>query len=887
MRHYIFYSVLIVSICCSIVIHAADKIFERKENNTYVFGYAPGQPVENSTTNYFIKEIAKYNLTALYNTSYTYHYEVSNGIQYTAPHTFIISTDIFGKSCSGDILYKGFDISDILMPEMVDIKLVLMSEGITIDSKEFFSISIDDTNHCHIEYIFESLKEDRQYTLNLENVKFYSDNKDQETFNNRINQIDEYYASISAIEYALKEFNQINIGKASILEFYLNLKELERTYHKVSNEDFLFDLNIKSKDIGNYYGKLAEMKNQLARYSGYFDILTESTDSFRFYKSIGEYAELYLEDATRYQVLSQEVTHSHSNYYYSLGKINYNQAMINQYCQDIIRVLNKSAYSKAAARILHELQKEIFNIYLNKASRLIDEQQFHLAIGLLQNAEKYYNVTKGQTLPVSLNILVSKANYGIFDSYLQLIDRAIMVGNYDLAENYLGKAMEFQKTNSISIISNDYIVKISEELAVLYIAKGTQLNEIEEYKNASYCFEQAFKLCHKIGRFNYDYEIKHGLMNARNGWYKGLINQIIEELEQNNIEFAKKLMDEANKLLAGFYYEIIYSPEHVFIRSAINHYYYEEMIQTGKQYLYAGDYRIAYEKFLAAFELEAKYNFELNAELPELFYKAAAPVLVDLCSLGEVKVRKNQLNEAREIYNTCYKLQDDYGLLYQSSVQESLTLLNNSIFSRHCEIITKEYEEILASFDSAVDQGNFISAMDILNSSDNLTAKNYYCDIDKTLVGELKSKYGPAAEYQELAKIAQDALSNEDHEKFIEAHDRMKILSSNYEVIRKYIEPLPLHYLFSVKKNLAYLENSIEYFKSRKEFETVLDLLVVLEANNYSEKETKSLQQKLGNKMALADKECIYTADPNVIVNEYTEGNIYLKHFKKAYIKNW
>jgi hypothetical protein len=346
-------------------------------------------------------------------------------------------------------------------------------------------------------------------------------------------------------------------------------------------------------------------------------------------------------------------------------------------------------------------------------------------------------------------------------------------------------------------------------------------------------------------------------------------------------------MDEANQLVAGFYYEIIYSPEHAFIRSAINHYYYEELIQTGRSLLESGDYRLAYDKFLMAFDLEAKSNFELSPDLPELFYRAATPVLVDLCSLGEVKVRKNQLNEAREIYNTCYQLQDDYGLIYQSNVQESLTLLNNSIFSRHCELVAQDFEAIIASFDSAIDQGNFISAIEILNSTDNISIKNYYCEFDQGLVSELKAKYGPAAEYQELAKVAQDALDSKDHEKFIEAHERMKYLSSNYEVIRKYIEPLPLHYLFSVKKNLAFLENSIEYFKNRKEFETVLDLLVVLEANNFSEKETKALQQKLGNKMALADKECIYTADPQIIVDEYTEGNVYLKHFKKAYIKTW
>ncbi len=159
--------------------------------------------------------------------------------------------------------------------------------------------------------------------------------------------------------------------------------------------------------------------------------------------------------------------------------------------------------------------------------------------------------------------------------------------------------------------------------------------------------------------------------------------------------------------------------------------------------------------------------------------------------------------------------------------------------------------------------------------------------MDKGLITELKAIYGPAAEYQELAKSAQEALSSGDHKKFIEVHERMEFLSDNHEVIRKHIEPLPLHYLFSVKKNLALLETSIEYYKSREAFDVALDLLAVLKANDYTDKDTKTLQQKLGSNMALADRDSIYTANPNVIVDEYTEGSTFLKHFKKAYIKSW
>jgi hypothetical protein len=886
-RLYIVNIVFSISISFGTFANVSEKIFENRESSSYVFGYSIDKSSVNTINNYFIKEIARYNLSNVFHTQYTFHYEVNNLIQLTSPNTFTVSTEILGQKCTGDIMYKDFDISDILMPEKMNVKLILLSEGKYITSKEFFGVALDDSSYSHIEFIYETLDENRAFTLKIENISFYSDLPDQDKFNNRINQVDNYYASIAILKKALQDITAIDLRRNSILDFYIKLKELERMYNHVAQNDFIAELGIRTNDNGGFFEHLTTMRNQLVRFNEYFNILIQSAESFRLSKSLRNYAELYVAETSNYLVQSQKVTNAHSGFYYRLGYINYNQSMVNQYYQDLKQVIDRTRYRNSDMGLYHKLEVEIFNTYLDKATEMIKSEQYHLATGLLKNAENLYKVSFNREVPVSLNILISKANYGIFDSYLKLIDRAIKVGNYNLAENYLDRAMNFQIENSVSIISNDYIIEISEKLALLYISQGTRLTEEGEYKNATLSFEQAAKLCHRIGRFNYDYEIKHGLMNARNGLYKSLINRIIDKLETSDFESAQQLMVEANQLAASYYYEILYSPEHVFIRSAINRYYYHQMIQSGKSYLESGDYQLAYQQFLAAFDLEATSNFDLSPELPELFYRAATPVLIDLCSLGEVKVRKNQLDEARIIYDNCLQLQDDYGLIYQSSVQESITLLNNSIFNRHCDFVIQEFEKKVAIFDNLIDQSDFISAIALLNNTDSLTYKNFYCDLDRSLIKELRAMYSPAAEYQQLAKIAQDALSTGNHEKFIEAHERMEFLSDNHEVIRKYIEPLPLHYLFSVKKNLALLENAIEYFKSKESFEVALDLLAVLEANNYTDRDTKAIQQKLGSRMALADRECIYTADPNVIVDEYTEGKTYLKHFKKAYIKSW
>lgn len=884
-KHILIIIILFQWVVSPLVANVTDKLYDRKENNSFVFEYAQNTPTENSITNFFIKEIAKCNLLSLSNTSFTYHYSIHKSIQLTAPNTFSVNTEIIGEKCTGDVYYKEFDISDILIPEIIDFTVIVVNNGNYVASKDFIGLTLDEKNKCVSSYTFESLNEDDDYTLLLENVHFYSNAKDREKFSFRVNQIDNYYASIAAMDLAYDKLNKVIVEPNSLIESLIVIKETERLYHNVKKDEFIDYLKIYDKDPAGYYTKLQDLEKLLVKYNSSFDILLNSYDYIELDDFLKSAATFYVNEVSSYLTLSQDVSHSNSSYFYNLGEIEYNLAIFNSYFADFNRILAKTKYKDNIQQVLDAYKGEVFNAYLVVADQFIDKEQFHLSKGVLSNAKSYFETAFDHSAPLQLNILVSKANYGIYDSYLQLIDRAIEVENYDLANNYIVKAHSFQEEHSSTIISSDHIYKISEKLASLYIDKGNLLVEENNYKDAIYCFNQAHDICRNIRKYNYDYEIKHGLMFTRNRLYAELVEKANSELEEGNIATARKCMDDANQLYYANRSEIEMSPDAFGVFSDINYYTYKELIEDGKVLLDAGNFNLAYEKFLEAFDLEDQSDFEWDDELPWLFSQASTLHLVEMCNVGEVKVRKNQLVEAREIYEECFAKQDEYGLIYQPELQESLTLLNNSIFNKHCDYAIQQYDEVIDTFYKAVDRGDFIAAVDILGKCDEVSYKNYYCDLDRELVVELKDIYTPAAEYQELAKVAQEALDEGDHDKFIETHQQMEELSNNYEVIRKHIEPLPLHYLFSVKKNLALLESSIDYYQNKEDFETAFKLLYVLEENNYSDKETKTLQQKLGNKVALAYKEDPATSDLDETVEKYTEGHDYLKHFKKTYDK--
>ncbi len=47
------------------------------------------------------------------------------------------------------------------------------------------------------------------------------------------------------------------------------------------------------------------------------------------------------------------------------------------------------------------------------------------------------------------------------------------------------------------------------------------------------------------------------------------------------------------------------------------------------------------------------------------------------------------------------------------------------------------------------------------------------------------------------------------------------------------------------------------------------------------------MQVGLAEQMAVYDKSTNNTTDPKQNVEKYTEGHIWFKHFKKAYIEKW
>jgi len=863
-----------------------ESVYQHSANNSFVFEYSASFTGGKTINNFFIKEIAKYNVSSLERTKFMLHYSLIEKIDKISPYTYKASVSVEIGKCTGDIYYKGFDISDILHPEMMDFSIIIDDNGNYIEIKEFTDLKKVKGNTFNAEFEFDALNDHKNFKLYVSDISFYSQENDKERFYKRITQIDNYYAGISAMDESIERFNQMNFSPAMIVKSFFQLQEYWRVFENISNSEFIKELQLSPENNSEFFEKKNVFDRKLNEYTRKYNNRLETLDYLYFSEDFSGLALDFVHEINYFSMISDKRTHTSQSYFYNLGMVEYSENEVSEIENGMINILSRTKFKKDTRTIVHLFYKKVLSTYIEESDALIRNEEYRLARGLLENAKRFVAAFIEDESTSKLNRQLSKANYGIYNSYLHLIDRAIEIGNYELADSYINKAKKFQIENKASIISDQSVKDVSEKLVKLYINKGFNLIKNEEYFESNYCFEKAHEKCQEIGIYNHDYVIKHGLVESRNGLYKEFVFKAQKELANNNLDLARKYLDKAQSLMKSYPSQIVELKEFYEIKSELLQQAYLNYIQKGRFYLENGNYRLSYLELLDALNLEENSEVLSNQMFTELFEEAASKYLVGQCEHGEVKVKKRELKEARVIYENCLDLQREFGLSRNQLLMDGLAQLKSNILAEQCHIAAENLDEHLLEVENLVVGGEFISANKILEKASQIMESNRYCDLDFSQLYTYNEFIPFAAEYQKLAIEAQSSLENNNADHLLNVFEKMEILSQRHGYIRNNIEPKPLYYLFAVKKNLAFLETSMQQYNADNELLAAVRIMNVIEAASVSVKDTRPIQVSLGEKLAAADK--IHPeSDPAEKVKEYTNGNTYYKYLKKAYLQSW
>ncbi|NOX45717.1 MAG: lysogenization regulator HflD, partial [Chlorobi bacterium] len=340
---FIRFHILFIIIAFSFNGFSSDSVFESNESSAVTIGFNTLATDGNSVNNYFIKEIARNNLSGLYKTAFTFNYSYSSSIEKSEDGVFKVITTLRGEKCTGDVYYKGFDLSDILMPDMADLRIVVSANGGFFVSSGFEGIKFNEQNVAEFDFTFDYPEGDNAYSIRFENISFYSRDGDKKEFNRRINLIDNYIASITFLKQAVDRFDSIDVQNTdNVLDTYVELNELSRVFQRISECEFVDELHIRDNDPKRYFETLAKFERKLTSYRSVYNQLLNSLHGIQLHENLADCATKYVDLIGHELEMSQEVTHSYSTLFYQMGRIEYENSDVTDFLLGMDDIYSKA-----------------------------------------------------------------------------------------------------------------------------------------------------------------------------------------------------------------------------------------------------------------------------------------------------------------------------------------------------------------------------------------------------------------------------------------------------------------------------------------------------------------------------------------------------------------
>jgi len=868
------------------VIGASELIYDKKEKQSCEISFQSGKSGDPAINNFFIREIAKRNLSGLYSTAFTLHFTSWNTIQRMGDNFLQIRSVIEPQNITGDVYYKDFNISDILMPELASFRIVVFMDGYYLDSREFDDIRIDKKGFS-TGFEMENNTEGKDYSVLVEDLVFYSDQKDKPGFLNRTKFIDDYYASVPLMEDVLKlRVEQRSVETGSMLLAFVRIFELNRVIREIESSGFDRILNGSQEDIAGYNKKLLELKDEYGRLEAYYQYLLSLGYKIIPDNDLHAATDLYVSLVSRYFSLSENVAHAYGTYYFAMGKVNFNSFMKRSFEDGITEVLQKSDPSIEPFPFISQLEDGIYYRYLSLAESLIKEEQFSIAKGILLNAKSIYE-SKNNDFQLEMNMMISQADYGIYNSYLKVMDRAIEAEVFSMAEIYIDKAWDFQRKNKTSIITDNQLVLLQIQLIEKYLSKGNRLLSENEYEEAIFCFEKAHGNSKGISIDNYNSQISQGLIDAKNGLYRYMLDEAGRLLEDGNYSQSQKLINQAITLQQQNRTEILVADHINDIQNNILIKVFDDLIAVGDASMEIGDFEKAYISYKDATALEIENHFQPHFQAGISKKDAAEKLILMNCENGLYLVNQNSLDEAVEIYDRCVLLSNENNLSQSDQIQSSMGALEKGVNEKKCQIIRMECKDLFTTAEQLKVSSEYALMVQKLDSCLDRSKQNINCEVDESHIYKLLLQYRDLANYQLLLTETINELNQNNADAFLGNYIRLCDLSDKVPMVKKEIEEYPFQNVLADRKYFFQIYNLIQKYDESQDISSMQKLLFALKMNLYSAKETMKIQTILGRSMSLKDQKNVFNVNPRPLLKQYTNGDNWFRFFENAYMEAW
>ncbi len=460
-----------------------------------------------------------------------------------------IANDVM--NLSGDIFYKGFDVSAFLYPSSFSCTGHLASKSgstkdfplnasIKANKADNMSFAFEDTNR-----IFKSI------TILNQKFKYYD--AAIRNFNDRIRIINEYYGAAVQLDNSYALLQSINLNDAENWKaIKQKIEDAEAKITTIDNKHYPQLLSIQENDPANVNHKLSECKNFVAATRSRFNYMINNLHFIFYEKGNTFLMKKNIAKAEQYYLWSLEVNPLFAPSLLQIAILNYHRNELREtICKadDILYNLHPDPETKERT---YDLIRDVYDTHIDKANyQLQQRKDYYKAVDEFEEArricEKYNTVRCDEAL---FNGIIA-AKTGIYRDHLEKSRLYVQSGDLVKADKAVDNAIQYQLANSREIIDNSEALAIRKGInQKLYDNKITiakNFTEQKQYDDALKAFEDADQLKYQY-ELNASADIKERKLDAARPRIAELIYEGESFVKLNDLKSASDRLKSATTL---------------------------------------------------------------------------------------------------------------------------------------------------------------------------------------------------------------------------------------------------------------------------------------------------------------------------------------------------
>ncbi len=793
---------------------------------------------------------------------------------------------------SGDIFYRGLNISHLLIPDMADFQFTVYCTKQA--SQKYFTRSIKDIRMFNNMGYFTLLQNEFtdslsgcEYTASIDTIRIYFSDSAFVNFRSGIELINDYFASDRRIDNMLYTINQIDINRIDRLSFNsIVLREIEQDYKSLMSYDLFNRLSLWQTDPINFSGRMEQLGRTIEELRFEINKKIENLDRLFYEHGIESMQEKNYDSARYFFAKAAEYNSAYAPALIEMAYLDYLDGKTDSAAIRILYILDNTIPSVQDIQRLDEVSMLNNGLISEQVKRRLISQDFVDAQYLLELSIKICFRSTHLNCLDDMQKLMAQVKYGLYKSLLTVVEKAVENKRFEIAWQYIKNALSFQQQNSEYIISPLEIEKYYSILFNACISEIELFNQKKLYLKSSEMIQWLESLCDTVPQFQCS-----GLKNVKIVTLNGLYNERLDKIEQDILKKNYQAAETRMKLLSDY---ITTNPELTFTErfkraeSEIYLFYYQSEIAEAISNIEYGFYEPAWDHLLKATEIQEVHNLPKYQNIDNLFKMVAEPVF-------SKKFRNIIINQSSFTVTTLISNSDDLNDVIEKSgiiLSDSLLALRNTmkmiVKSRYCDSISEVVRLNLSLADSLTEAHRFLAADSVYHKISVICINLLLsCNCQNESVQEQKKKLSYGVEWEQQLGNIRKLEKQQSWEELISKYKSFAEISTNQYVYMWGVKFVPLEDFILQNNSPSFILAGFDYFYELKEYDKAFLMLDALRKLNFPVNLTSDIQKKIGNKLAVRDKIENQYSNYKINILKYTEGEEYFSYFSKSYRKMW